>query len=123
MGFEFIDDKVYMFTPRPDFGDYASERKLIMTKEIFIACYEKWVKNSQEKMEYEFENQNEVFSKPKGKWENIKVVSDSKNATIPEWQQAQCSVCGLWHTTPYLYHYKHYDFCPNCGAEMENGNE
>lgn len=39
------------------------------------------------------------------------------------WQQAQCSVCGKWYTTPYLYYIKLDPYCPNCGARMlENEN-
>ena len=60
-------------------------------------------------------------ARPKGKWENIDIIHDRKDAKITDWQQAQCSVCGKWHTTPYLYSFNHYSFCPNCGAEMEVG--
>ena len=58
-----------------------------------------------------------------GKWKNIDVIHDSADAKIPDWQQAQCSVCGLWNTTPYQYYYWHYKFCPNCGALMVKDNE
>ena len=53
--------------------------------------------------------------KKTGTWEHKNVSSEG----VDEWQAAQCSVCGLWHTTPYLYYYEHYKFCPNCGARMD----
>lgn len=52
-----------------------------------------------------------------GKWVECEIVPDKES--ISEWQQAQCSVCGKWHTTPYLYSFDYYNFCPNCGARME----
>lgn len=36
-----------------------------------------------------------------------------------EWQSAKCSACGKYHTTPYMYYFDLYKFCPNCGAKME----
>ena len=53
-----------------------------------------------------------------GKWIECEIVPDKESIT--EWQQAQCSVCGKWHTTPYLYSFDYYNFCPNCGARMVN---
>ncbi len=50
-----------------------------------------------------------------GKWEEKEVSSDK---VIDEWQSARCSVCGLYHTTPYMYFFDNYKFCPNCGADM-----
>lgn len=43
----------------------------------------------------------------------------SRAKAIDEWQSARCSVCGLYHTTPYLYYFNHYNYCPNCGARIE----
>ena len=37
---------------------------------------------------------------------------------IEEWQSARCSVCGKYHTTPYMYYFYDFDFCPSCGADM-----
>ena len=50
-----------------------------------------------------------------GKWEE-KAVSDEK--VIDEWQSARCSVCGKYHTAPYMYYFDNYNYCPNCGARM-----
>ena len=44
-----------------------------------------------------------------------KEVSD---AVIDEWQSARCSVCKKYHTTPYMYYFDNYNYCPNCGAKM-----
>ncbi len=41
----FDDDKCYVETPiYPD----CVKRELVMTKEIFLACYEKWVLGAEE---------------------------------------------------------------------------
>ena len=50
-----------------------------------------------------------------GRWEE-KTVS---NCRIDEWQSARCSVCGRYHTTPYMYYFTGFKYCPNCGAVME----
>ena len=51
-----------------------------------------------------------------GKWEEREVSSEN---VIDEWQSARCSVCGLYHTTPYLYYFNYYNYCSNCGARIE----
>lgn len=53
-----------------------------------------------------------------GKWEE-QTVEDIKVAGVEELQSARCSACGLYHTTPYLYYFKRYNYCPHCGARME----
>ena len=55
----------------------------------------------------------------KGKW----IELDISDATVDEWQSMKCSVCGRYHTTPYVYYPKRYAYCPHCGAEMEQANE
>lgn len=50
-----------------------------------------------------------------GEWTHRDV---EENTTIEEWQAAKCSLCGRWLTTPYLYSFHHYNYCPNCGAAM-----
>lgn len=54
----------------------------------------------------------------RGRWteRHVDYVSD---CAIDEVQTAKCSVCGLYHTTPYLYSFTDYKFCPNCGARMD----
>lgn len=51
-----------------------------------------------------------------GEWIDREVIDDRKDAKIQQWQQAQCSICGKWHTTPYMYYFDDYNFCPNCGS-------
>ena len=48
-----------------------------------------------------------------GKWIEKTVESD---CDITEWQSAKCSVCGLYHTTPYMYYFDTFKYCPNCGS-------
>lgn len=50
-----------------------------------------------------------------GRWEE-KTVS---NYRAGEWQSARCSACGRYHTTPYLYYFTDYKYCPSCGARMD----
>jgi hypothetical protein len=58
-----------------------------------------------------------VTPQPKvGEWLEKEVISDK---VIEEWQSARCSVCDRYHTTPYMYYFSHYDWCPHCGAKME----
>lgn len=52
-----------------------------------------------------------------GRWLYMQKIEDK--AENIEWQQAQCSVCHKWHTTPYLYYFKPHNYCPNCGARMD----
>ena len=51
-----------------------------------------------------------------GRWLEKEIHSDK---VIEEWQSARCSVCDKYHTTPYMYYFDNYKFCPNCGAKME----
>ena len=55
-----------------------------------------------------------------GEWEEREVSSDK---VIDEWQSARCSVCGKYHTTPYMYYFDSFSFCPNCGAYMRGEQE
>jgi hypothetical protein len=41
---EFEDDKLYHYYPLPQYGDGICKKDLVMTKEIFIACYKRWIK-------------------------------------------------------------------------------
>ena len=54
-----------------------------------------------------------------GQWEEQTIGSYEENAVIAEWQSARCSECGRYLTTPYLYYFTKYNFCPECGAKMD----
>ena len=54
-----------------------------------------------------------------GKWLEKHHAYSDEEMPIEEWQSAKCSVCGKYHTTPYLYYFTEYSFCPSCGAKME----
>ena len=58
-----------------------------------------------------------------GQWEQVEVVHDRKDAKIQDWQQAKCSVCGRWQTTPFMYYLKLDNYCPHCGAKMDEEEE
>ena len=51
-----------------------------------------------------------------GRWEQKEVFETKGN--VDELQSAFCSVCKRFHTTPYSYYFTHYNYCPNCGADM-----
>ena len=53
-----------------------------------------------------------------GKWEEKTFCITDDLPIIEEWQSARCSVCHKYHTTPYMYYFDNYNFCPNCGADM-----
>ena len=55
-----------------------------------------------------------------GKWEDKEVFNETDDDHIvDEWQSARCSVCGKYHTTPFMYYFDDFNFCPNCGAKMD----
>ena len=58
-----------------------------------------------------------------GKWEEKETfcVTDD-DPIISQWQSARCSECGKYHTTPYMYYFNNYNFCPHCGAKMSNAS-
>ena len=56
-----------------------------------------------------------------GEWLEKEVVDEPNGKIITQWQSAKCSKCGRYHTTPYLYYFTEYPFCPNCGSPMRKG--
>jgi hypothetical protein len=70
-----------------------------------------------------FKEEYEIEPK-RGKWEEMEKFHDADdNPIIEEWQSARCSVCGKYHTTPYMYYFDNYNFCPNCGCAMTKERE
>jgi len=45
---KFHDDKLYAYTPLPQYGEDICKVELVMTKEIFQECYKRWIIESQE---------------------------------------------------------------------------
>lgn len=43
---EFEKDNLYRYTPLPQCGKDMYKRELVMTKETFIECYNKWIKGN-----------------------------------------------------------------------------
>jgi len=56
----------------------------------------------------------------KGKWIDISWSEPDQNVCCTSYsiQSAKCSICGKYHTTPYLYSLDYFPYCPNCGADM-----
>ena len=63
-----------------------------------------------------------IEERKKGKWDERKVF-DTEDSDIAQMQSAKCSMCGKYHTTPYLYFFDNFNFCPNCGADMRGGED
>ena len=85
-----------------------------VSEELKSAYYSGWVNA------INYVIKHELFIEPKkGQWEEKSVFEDS----IQEWQSARCSVCNKYHTTPYLYYFDNFNYCPNCGALMEEETE
>lgn len=59
-----------------------------------------------------------------GTWEEKETfcVTDD-DPIISQWQSARCSECGKYHTTPYMYYFNNYNFCPNCGSRMKGADD
>lgn len=54
------------------------------------------------------------------KWQERKVFANKGKNEIEEWQSAYCPYCERYHTTPYMYYFNEYNFCPHCGHDMRN---
>lgn len=64
------------------------------------------------------EHTGDYAPRQRGHWTE-RHVDYASDCAIDEVQTAKCSVCGLYHTTPYLYYFTDYKFCPHCGAKMD----
>lgn len=58
----------------------------------------------------------------KGEWIEISWSEPDPNVCCTSYsiQSAKCSICGKYHTTPYLHSLVYFPYCPNCGAEMRS---
>lgn len=43
----FEDDKLYRCCPLPQYGEGICKKELVMTKELFIECFKKWIEEQQ----------------------------------------------------------------------------
>lgn len=56
----------------------------------------------------------------KGKWTEKEVIhAEEAKEVITEWQSCRCSVCGRYHTQPYMYYFENPNYCDFCGAKMD----
>jgi len=58
-----------------------------------------------------------IIETKKGEW--IELERFYSKGQVDELQSAKCSVCGKFHTTPFMYYFDKFRYCPNCGAEMK----
>lgn len=79
-----------------------------------VPSYSESERNIMRAIDYEVRTAPSAEPK-KGRWVEREVYSDNKN----QWQSARCSACNKYHTTPYLYYFDNFNYCPNCGARME----
>jgi len=42
-----VDDKLFVYTHLPQFGEGICKVQLVMTKEIFQECYKKWIEQQE----------------------------------------------------------------------------
>lgn len=61
------------------------------------------------------ERTSEIRPAKRGQWTERRV---GEVKTIDAWQSARCTVCRLYYTSPYLYFFNDYNYCPYCGADM-----
>lgn len=51
-------------------------------------------------------------------WLELEVVS-VKECGIEEVQVAKCPFCQKWLTTPYMYYFTEFPYCPQCGKRIK----
>ena len=45
---EFENDKLYHYFPLPQYGEGVARKDLVMTKEVFVECYRRWIEGQGE---------------------------------------------------------------------------
>lgn len=58
-----------------------------------------------------------------GEWTEKEVIGIDPKGMLWQEQSARCSVCKRYLTTPYMYYFNHYEYCPHCGAKMNRSEE
>lgn len=48
---EFVDDKLFVYTPLPQYGEGIYKVQLVMTKEIFQERYKKWIEQQESEVQ------------------------------------------------------------------------
>lgn len=109
---------VKFLLPTEEYSDMAEEA-LDMAIEA-LEQYENAFEHGYTEAESEY---REILERKRGEWIERNVTQDRRDAKIQEWQSAKCSVCGKYHTTPYMYYFTNYDYCPNCGSDMRGDTD
>lgn len=66
----------------------------------------------------------DVVERKKGKWTEKEVIhAEEAKEVITEWQSCRCSVCGRYHTQPYMYYFDNPNYCDFCGVDMRKETE
>lgn len=71
---------------------------------------------------YDREQYKKGYEDAKAEMEHGQWV-EKKVGNVEDWgidmlQSVKCSVCGHYHTTPYVYCFTEDNYCPYCGAKM-----
>ncbi len=106
-----------------------------ISRQWLMKCVnERWIKFDTEKDENRFihlvrdiapfAEPIDVHDRKVGKWTEKEVIhAEEAKETITEWQSCKCSVCGRYHTEPYMYYFNEPRFCSWCGARMKGGSD
>ena len=73
----FENDKLYHYYPLPQYGEGIAKKDLVMTKEVFVECFKKWILAN-----------NEDRADP-----NVVHISRSAWMRMSEEERAKCGPC------------------------------
>ena len=100
-----------------------------------ISCFNRKVSDMDIDINYKMEllgmvtalgyaHEKETEKRKTGQWTEKNVIHEVESSSpIEQWQSAKCSICGKYHTTPYLYYFDEYNYCPSCGAKMRKESD
>ena len=116
-------DKAYIIGTLEEVPSADSPQKVVAQVTFDEEKLREIVKEAVERFKEEYE----IADRPQGEWTEREVFrSDDNNTSNPiidDWQSAKCSVCGKYHTTPYLYYFDDFNYCPHCGAQMKGADD
>lgn len=128
-------------------GTAYTRETTVITKEEFVACYEAWIKENDngtvitDDQEPEkisllpmvYESLDDAFRGGYNKGYAMGLLQGSNDRPKGEWvkegepwggfQSWKCCTCGKKFSIDRVYTVMPYNFCPNCGSQMEVQND